>query len=383
MARTSQNPFMLLAFMMAIILIHSTPGVDGRVPFSPGLAQFRTQPNTMQRNTIKSLSARGGATLASPEDQDEDAEEDNLRRHPDFAKLQSYRMRQQVLLQLRAALLSEALAKRGVPLPSLTDASTPEGKASPKKVDWECAESTKEKEIVCMFTFDSEPGTKLIAPVDPKNVSSVPKDSEWVTVVALNRLRRNDVSKVESMWHNKNAIMDSWFRADSEYSLLQHVGPKGILLNVLLHESVLTLVVGLSMLVLLVAFMPVWEAVINRFLVSGLLWSRWISWGRFVHMGLPFKLLIGQWLLNVATKGFKNVKGKIKDRLVEMECEILDRSLPLTMGVPTPDHVEVGDAEILQEEEEIIEHLVEEQDANDGDDDDTRMRNQTTTNSQL
>jgi hypothetical protein len=33
-------------------------------------------------------------------------------------------------------------------------------------------------------------------------------------------------------------------------------------------------------------------------------------------------------------------------------------SLPLTLGVPTPAHVEEGDAEILNEEEEIMEHLV-------------------------
>jgi hypothetical protein len=118
----------------------------------------------------------------------------------------------------------------------------------------------------------------------------------------------------------------------------------------------------------LVLFMPLWEALLVRFLVSGVLWSRWLSWGRFVHMGLPFKIMVGQQLAGLALKGFNNIKGKIKDYLVEMECEILDKKLPLTLGVPTPVHVEEKDAEILEEEEEIMEHLVMEEDSNDDDD---------------
>jgi hypothetical protein len=337
---------------------------------------------------IRSSIPRGGSTLAATPDEDEDnkeveqpttmkdsatPEEDDTiqqqqQQHPDVAKLQSYRMRQQVLLQLRACLLSEALVKRGVPLPSLKDAATPESATSRKLVDWDCALSTKEKEIECMFTFDSEWGTKFIAPMDPKE-GDQPKDTEWITVVALNRLRRNDATKVETMWHNKYAILDSWFKADSEYSVLQHVGPKGIVLNILLNDNVLTMVIGFSICVLLVVLMPIWAAILNRLLVSGLLWNNWISWGRFVHLGLPFKLMVGQWIIGLVNFAFQRVKGKIKDRLVEWECEILNQSLPLTLGVPTPVHVEEGDAEILAEEEEIMDHLVEQEETVDGDED--------------
>jgi hypothetical protein len=58
--------------------------------------------------------------------------------------------------------------------------------------------------------------------------------------------------------------------------------------------------------------------------------------------------------------GFGSIKGKVKKSLVEIESDIMAASLPLTLGVPTPAHVEEGDAEILNEEEEIMEHLVEE-----------------------
>ncbi|KAG7337803.1 hypothetical protein IV203_015272 [Nitzschia inconspicua] len=360
-----------------LLLLVSTLGANGRrAPFSTRISTIKLDFYKAQRESV-SLTFRGGATVAAPEDEEqvEDDKEEtgaDIRQHPDYAKLQSYRMRQQVLLQLRAIHLSEALAKRGVPLPCLQDVSTPEGKAKPKNVDWECIQITKENALECMYTYEDQVGTKLIAPVDPKNVTDVPKNSEWITIVALNRQRRKDISKVDAMWHNKYAILDSWFKVDSEYSLLQHVGWKGILLNTLLNETILSLVVGLSLYLLLVLFLPVWEALLSRFLVSGMLWSRWHSWGRFVHLGLPFKLMVGQWILENANKGFQSIKGKIKEQLVEMECKILVESVPLTLGVPTPARVEEGDAAILQEEEEIMEHLIQkeslESDDDEGDD---------------
>jgi hypothetical protein len=360
--------FLLGLYLCNMATTHATTPFLMNV-HAPFLSTSFTRPLQNSRNiAVLSSIPRGGSTLAAlPTSKEEEnilddtateGQENDIRQHPDFAKLQLYRMRQQVLLQLRACLLSEALFKRGVPLPSLKDASTPEGVAPRRQVDWECALSTKEKEIECMFTFDSELGTKFIAPIDPKE-GDEPKDTEWITVVALNRLRRNDATKVDAMWHNKYSILDSWFKADSEYSVLQHVGPKGILLNILLDDAVLTTVMCFSFLVLWVVFMPVWGALVNRFLVSGMLWINWMSWGRFVHLGLPFKLMVGQWILGLALFGFQRAKGKIKDRLVEIECEILNQSLPLTLGVPTLAHIEEGDAEILAEEEEIMENLVE------------------------
>jgi hypothetical protein len=370
-----------------------TVASHGRIPFASRLSLLQHHTLDNPSSWISTLHSRGGATLAAkvaeeeddddevaqvqlPEDHDEESSsvevEDTIRQHPDFAKLQAYRMQQQVLLQLRATMLSEALARRGLPLPSLADVTTPEGVAAPIQVDWECAISTKEKPIQCIFTFDNEPGTKLIAPVDPKRGEAL--DTEWISVAALNRLRRNDQTKVQTTWHHKYDILASWFQADSEYSVLQHVGPKGILLNVLLDNTVLGIVVGGALLMSFLVLLPLLEVVVNRFLVSGFLWMRWFSWYRYVRMGLPIKLVLAQWLLSTALQGFNKIKGIVKDHLVELECEILDESLPITLGVPTPIHVEEGDAAILEDEEEILEQLVvtslEEDDDDEDDDDD-------------
>ncbi|KAL3906223.1 MAG: hypothetical protein SGARI_004098 [Bacillariaceae sp.] len=243
-------------------------------------------------------------------------------------------------------------------MPTIESTATPEGTTPPEKADWDCVRISKDNRLKCMYTFDEEPGTKLIAPIDPKK--GEPVGDVWITVAALNQLRRSDPTKVLAMWHNKYAILDSWFKADSEYSLLQHVGPKGILLNVLLDDAVLTLAVFFAVSILFIMAMPLLEMIVGRFLVSGQLWMRWISWGRFVHMGLPFKLMVGSWLLKTMLKGFEKIRGKVKESLVEIECEHLEASVPLTLGVPTPEHVEEGDAEILDDEDEIMEHLLEE-----------------------
>jgi hypothetical protein len=300
------------------------------------------------------------------ENGDDSQQQQQQQQNPDLEKLQAYRMEQQILLQLRGTMLSEAIAKRGIPIPTYKGVLTPEGQTPPAKVDWECAISTKEDPKECLFTFDAEVGSKVIAPLLPSSQLENQKNGGgggssssssnnnnvdgWVTLSALNRLRREDPSKVDGMWHQKYAILDSWFNPESKYSILQHVGPKGVLLNFLLNDAVLPLAVAAQLLFIVMLFMPVIEYMVNRFLVSGTLWMRWPSWGRFVHMGLPFKIMVAQWMWGLAAGLFKTIVARVKDRLVELECEILEETIPLTTGVPIPAEGE----EILNEEEEEI-----------------------------
>merc|ERR1712224_364582 len=135
------------------------------------------------------------------------------------------------------------------------------------------------------------------------------------------------------MWSDKYAVLTSWFSPYSSYSLLQHVGAKGVLLNTLLDGNRLSLVVGMILIAATVVFMPVIECIGNRILVSGFLWMKWPSWGRYVHIGLPFKLLIAQVVLGYLSKAFSSLVLMIKDKLVDLECRILEETIPLTLGV--------------------------------------------------
>lgn len=94
---------------------------------------------------------RGGSTriLDGSSEDEEEKEKEKEEVDPEEEKrrlaVQKYRMEQQMLLQLRSTFLSEALAKRGLPITTIKDVSTADGNKPPEKVDWDCAMSTIEE----------------------------------------------------------------------------------------------------------------------------------------------------------------------------------------------------------------------------------------------
>lgn len=207
---------------------------------------------------------------------------------------------------------------------TLEDVATPEGSSPPQVMDWDCAMATPESPKSCLYSFDAEPNTKVIAPIDT---------TQWISLGALNRLRRSDPTKVEPMWHSQYAILESWFSPESKFSLLQHVGIQGFCLNTLLE--ILPLALGITMTILVILAMPIFEYIINRIAVSGIVWYRWVKWSRFVHAALPLKILMGQMAYKGVAIVFNKLLSIVKDQLVELECQILEQMIPLTVGVPT------------------------------------------------
>lgn len=178
----------------------------------------------------------------------------------------------------------------------------------------------------CLFSFDAEPNTKVIAPID---------SSQWITLSALNRLRRTDATKVEPLWHNQYAILQSWFGENSEYSMLQHVGLEGLFITLLLdtaHGLLLKSVLVVGILTVVIVCMPILEFLVNRVLTSGFFWLKWPTWGRIVHAALPLKLLLGQMAWKFLASSFAKLENRVRDYIVDVECAILEESIPLTVG---------------------------------------------------
>jgi hypothetical protein len=273
---------------------------------------------------------RGGSTRildgSSEDEEEKEKEEVDPEEEKRRLAVQKYRMEQQMLLQLRSTFLSEALAKRGLPITTIQDVSTADGNKPPEKVDWDCAMSTIEEPKSCLFSFDAEPNTKVIAPID---------SNQWITLSALNRLRRTDPTKVEPLWHNQYAILQSWFGDDSEYSMLQHVGVQGLFITLLLDTArgllLKTLLVA-GILSVVIVFMPILEFLVNRILTSGFFWLKWPTWGRIVHAALPLKLLLGQMAWKFLANSFGKLENRVRDYIVDVECAILEESIPLTVG---------------------------------------------------
>jgi hypothetical protein len=219
------------------------------------------------------------------------------------------------------------LASRGISIgPTLTDVATPEGSKPPQETDWDCCLSTIDNPKSCLYSFDAEPNTKVVCPIN---------SNQYISLKALNRLRRTDPTKVEPMWHSQYAILNSWFQ-NSQYSLMQFIGWKGFFVsNILLdlgNGMALKTLLFLGCLGVLGMTMPVIEIIIGRFLTCSPLWMKWMSWGRFVHAALPLKILIGQMAWKFLAGSFGKLETFVRDYIVELECMILEESIPVTIG---------------------------------------------------
>lgn len=340
-------PFQLILLINIIKITSSTP-IQSKTSYTflnpsrnTNVASTNTVPAITELNTIVSL--RGGSTTSS------DA---NKALSPDL----KWRIQQQQLLQLRSTFLSEALAARGIPLTTMMEVSTLDSEKPPDEIDWDCVLSTESDPKSCLYSFDAQPNTKVLAPTST---------NQYISLIALNRLRRTDPSKVEPMWHSQYSILKSWFGEDSPYSLMQHVGIKGFFVSTVLLDwgnGIVLKGIVLSTLWMvwsLFAF-PMVEYISKRFLVSGLFWSIYGHWSKIVHAAFPFKLLLAQ-------MGWKFVVGKlddltnyIRDYIVEWECQILEECVPVT----------VHDQTLDENSYEDVNEFVEDTDSDDYDSDD-------------
>lgn len=288
-------------------------------------------------------------------EEQETEDEDVQIRKKEREELKRYKLQQQHLMQLRSTFLSEALALRGIHVgPTMVDVVTPEGAKPPQACDWDCCMSTYEDPKTCLYSFDAEPNTKVVCPIGT---------NQYISLSALNRLRRTDPSKVEPMWHSQYSILKSWFSDESEFSLMQFVGFKGFVISTLLLDlgngMALRGLLILGVINVVMALMPVIEIVIGRLLVSSFLWMKWLSWSRFAHAALPLKLLLGQMAWKLVATSFGKLEGTVRDYIVDLECSILEENIPVTVGEEQGDD---DTEDFASDDEEVSEEEYDESD---------------------
>lgn len=200
-----------------------------------------------------------------------------------------------------------------------------------------------------MYSFDAEPNTKVICPTGT---------TQYISLGALNRLRRTDPSKVEPMWHSQYAILQSWFSDQSEYSLMQFVGFKGFIISTLLLDlgkgMALKGLIAFSILASIIVCMPLIEIFMSRLLTSSFLWMKWASWGKWVHAALPLKILIGQMAWKFTAGSFSKLEGVVREYIVDLECSILEDSIPVTVGNGVVDDDDVDPLSTIDGEEDSL-----------------------------
>ncbi|KAL3811187.1 hypothetical protein ACHAXA_002751 [Cyclostephanos tholiformis] len=310
-------------------------------PSLPAVLSLRCGSTSAQRDAIGNDDDDDddeGATTTARNVEDEDMQRKTRDEHE---KLARYRAEQHLLYQLRSTYLTEILASRGLPnLPTLSSVSTSDGDRPPEKVDWDCALCTDDEPRSCLYSFDAEPYTKVVAPRGTDH---------WISLSALNRLRRTDATKVEPMWHSRYSILSGWFSESSEYCMLQHVGIKGFFLSSVLLDGangmVLRSLLILSAFCAFVLFLPIIEYVVGRILVSAPFWSQWTTWGRILRAGFPLKLLLGQMAWKGIASSFAKVENAVREYIIDMECDILEECVPVTVGAGSEEGGGVGEVE--------------------------------------
>mmetsp|Transcript_20712 Transcript_20712/g.26733 ORF Transcript_20712/g.26733 Transcript_20712/m.26733 type:complete len:333 (-) Transcript_20712:122-1120(-) len=230
-----------------------------------------------------------------------------------------YRVQQQLLLQTRSVMLRQALIDRG--LDALQFTTTDADQAKP--TDWDCAVAMEESPKSCLYSFDAQLGHKVIAPRDT---------TQWITLTALNRLRRTDPSKVEPLWHSQYSILQAWFNPNSPHSLYTYLSPRAALLSFVLDAPMaLGAALALTIVTLFLLTLPLWEAILTNFLTSSFLWLQWPNWGRFVHAAFPLKLLLGQMAWKAVASALGRLHGQVRSDLIELECQLWEDCIPRTI----------------------------------------------------
>ena len=75
-----------------------------------------------------------------------------------------------------------------------------------------------------------------------------------------------------------------------------------------------------------------------------------MSWGRFVHAALPLKILLGQMAWKSVAGSFGKLERLVRDYIVELECDILEESIPVTVGLTMSDQGDnIGDVDLTKE----------------------------------
>jgi hypothetical protein len=115
-----------------------------------------THPSSSHKHALlsPSLLPRGGSSITPPQttnqQQQLDDQQDLEQKIESYNKLLKYRSDQQLLYQLRSTYLSELLASRGLPLPTVLGVSTVDGERPAERVNWDCALSTVDDPKVCI-----------------------------------------------------------------------------------------------------------------------------------------------------------------------------------------------------------------------------------------
>jgi hypothetical protein len=234
-------------------------------------------------------------------------------------------LKQLTLRQQRLKQLSTGLEEAGYTLPSLSA----RGPVPKVKKGWDCTVAPEEEEeegdegddegsapppaaVPCLIMGEVMPGFKAVSPAGA---------GKWVTLWELNKMRRHEPQKVGGLWYDQFDVDCATFS--------RCAGPPGAVSALFLDRPpLLRAAVGLALVAACVVSKQPLGFGLVKLLTAQWLWKAYLSWSRIVYAPLPMKLYFATVLWNVLTKYFSVLEQRVRERLVDAECELAEFSMP-------------------------------------------------------
>ena len=259
-------------------------------------ASARCRPSLPRR---AGLAIRGGETAAEPEADDVDA---------DARARRTWLVEQVRRRQERVLVFSKALAERGLNFGDGTTANPPP-RLMVEAPDWLVARASEEAPRSCLIWGDALEDTAVVRPRKARG--------QWVSLSALNNLRRLEPAKASKLWYDRYALDLRRLNAES--------GPAGVLLGSLLdsRRAARGLTLLTAALVLALA-RPLLAVAAVAGLTSRACWTNYALWSPLVHAPLPLKLLVVRQAYVWAVGALRALELLLRKGLVELESRTLE-----------------------------------------------------------
>ena len=245
------------------------------------------------------LAIRGGETAAEPEADDVDA---------DARARRTWLVEQVRRRQERVLVFSKALAERGLNFGDGTTANPPP-RLMVEAPDWLVARASEEAPRSCLIWGDALEDTAVVRPRKARG--------QWVSLSALNNLRRLEPAKASKLWYDRYALDLRRLNAES--------GPAGVLLGSVLdsRRAARGLTLLTAALVLALA-RPLLAVAAVAGLTSRVCWTNYALWSPLVHAPLPLKLLVVRQAYVWAVSALRALELLLRKGLVELESRALE-----------------------------------------------------------
>jgi hypothetical protein len=208
------------------------------------------------------------------------------------------------------------LKGKSIPIDGCSTKHSPSRKHASSPKSLVISLSTEDNPIECRVSLQhAAVGSKCIAPCGCIG------SQRWITFSELNKLRRIEPTQ----WITCQTCQQNF-----DFSELGHYG--GVYGNIvsLLLDNVTLLRLQFIVAFIVFSYATSFEKLLQRFMVSKVLWQFYPKWSKIIHLPLVLKFWGGKIALQYLLEKYVNLEKEVVKWLADIETGILEPNLPVT-----------------------------------------------------